>query len=90
MIDTTTATTDKKPRYATLHTIFDNVKTIHEITSTRLNDGVYVDERKKAIDDEQLFDVINERAFLALEDIQDLKMQIEELAVFHEHKDTTE
>lgn len=70
--------------YATLHTVFDAVKAIHEMTSTRLNGGVYRDEFGNVINDEQLFDVINEKAFLALGDIQDLKMQIEELAHYHE------
>lgn len=86
MSNTTTATTEKKARYATLHTVFDSVKAIHEMTSTRLNGGVYRDEFGNVINDDQLFDVINERAFLALEDVQDLKMQIEELAVFHDYK----
>ena len=86
MTDTNLQINTEKHEHATLWTVASAVKKICEITTERLNGNAYHDEQGYLINDEQLLDVVNELAFNALAEIDDLKRQIEVLAIHHEHK----
>ncbi|WP_448757041.1 hypothetical protein [Aggregatibacter sp.] len=84
-----TNTPTKKHGTATLWSIESIITEIQEIADAGLNGAIYrVNEHGEriAISKEDILDLILDQTTLALMDIEDLKHQIEALAIHHEAK----
>ncbi len=89
MNSTNTPTQPQKHGTATLWSIEAQITEIYEIADAGLNGAIYqVNEQGERISKskEEMLDLILDRATLALIDIDDLKRQIEALAIHHEAK----
>ena len=89
MNSTNTPTQPQKHGTATLWSIEAQISEIYEIADAGLNGAIYqVNEHGEKISKskEEVLDLILDRVTLALMDIDDLKRQIEALAIHHEAK----
>lgn len=89
MNSTNTPTQTQKHGAATLWSIEAQISEIYEIADAGLNGAIYqVNKLGERISKskEEVLDLILDRATLALIDIDDLKRQIEALAIHHEAK----